>query len=150
MTFQNSYTFLRWPQSFVVLGTPFLSSAIHSNSPLNLQAIVRGHKMGVDGSLTWLLDEFDTMSVTRSNSLRRGSPPIQPRRDSGSSGGGGGGQENGDPPHRHYSHPDRQDRSGIKVLLQLETWHIKIKSVSFSFFFFSCSMLHICYTITIL
>ncbi|CAB1435195.1 unnamed protein product [Pleuronectes platessa] len=72
------------------------------------KAIVRGHKMGVDGSLTWLLDEFDTMSVTRSNSLRRGSPPIQPRRDSSSSGGGGG-QENGDPHHRHYSHPDRQD-----------------------------------------
>ncbi|XP_067451550.1 serine/threonine-protein kinase PAK 4 isoform X1 [Thunnus thynnus] len=73
------------------------------------KTIVRGSKLGVDGSLTWLLDEFDTMSVTRSNSLRRGSPPIQPRRDS-SSGGGGGGQENGDPHHRHYSHPDRQDR----------------------------------------
>uniref|UniRef100_UPI003AAC726A serine/threonine-protein kinase PAK 4 isoform X1 n=1 Tax=Centroberyx gerrardi TaxID=166262 RepID=UPI003AAC726A len=72
--------------------------------------IVRGSKLGVDGSLTWLLDEFDTMSVTRSNSLRRGSPPIQPRRDSGSSGGGGGGQENGDPHHRHYTHTDRQDR----------------------------------------
>uniref|UniRef100_A0A3Q1BNV8 non-specific serine/threonine protein kinase n=1 Tax=Amphiprion ocellaris TaxID=80972 RepID=A0A3Q1BNV8_AMPOC len=47
------------------------------------KTIVRGSKLGVDGSLTWLLDEFDTMSVTRSNSLRRGSPPIQPRRDSG-------------------------------------------------------------------
>uniref|UniRef100_A0A3P8TLC4 non-specific serine/threonine protein kinase n=1 Tax=Amphiprion percula TaxID=161767 RepID=A0A3P8TLC4_AMPPE len=46
------------------------------------KTIVRGSKLG-DGSLTWLLDEFDTMSVTRSNSLRRGSPPIQPRRDSG-------------------------------------------------------------------
>uniref|UniRef100_A0A3B4X546 non-specific serine/threonine protein kinase n=1 Tax=Seriola lalandi dorsalis TaxID=1841481 RepID=A0A3B4X546_SERLL len=53
------------------------------------KTIVRGNKMGADGSLTWLLDEFDTMSVTRSNSLRRGSPPIQPRRDSSSSGGGG-------------------------------------------------------------
>ncbi|KAF7649752.1 hypothetical protein LDENG_00136720 [Lucifuga dentata] len=73
------------------------------------KTIVRGSKIGVDGSLTWLLDEFDTMSVTRSNSLRRGSP-IQPRRDSGSSGGGGGGQENGDPHHRHYPHTDRQDR----------------------------------------
>ncbi|XP_061574857.1 serine/threonine-protein kinase PAK 4 [Cololabis saira] len=72
------------------------------------KTIVRGSKLGVDGSLTWLLDEFDTMSVTRSNSLRRGSPPIQPRRHSGSSGGGG--QENGDPHRRHYSHPDRQDR----------------------------------------
>uniref|UniRef100_A0A667X5L3 non-specific serine/threonine protein kinase n=1 Tax=Myripristis murdjan TaxID=586833 RepID=A0A667X5L3_9TELE len=75
------------------------------------KTIVRGSKLGVDGSLTWLLDEFDTMSVTRSNSLRRGSPPIQPRRDSGSSGGGGGGgQENGDPHHRHYAHSDRPDR----------------------------------------
>ncbi|XP_042342528.1 serine/threonine-protein kinase PAK 4 [Plectropomus leopardus] len=68
------------------------------------KTIVRGSKLGVDGSLTWLLDEFDTMSVTRSNSLRRGSPPIQPRKDSSSSVGG---QENGDPHHRHYSHPDR-------------------------------------------
>ncbi|MEQ2162781.1 serine/threonine protein kinase, STE, PAK/STE20 [Goodea atripinnis] len=74
------------------------------------KTIVRGSKLGADGSLTWLLDEFDTMSVTRSNSLRRGSPPIQPRRDSGSSGGVAGEQENGDPQHRHYSHPDRQDR----------------------------------------
>lgn len=72
------------------------------------KTIVRGSKLGVDGSLTWLLDEFDTMSVTRSNSLRRGSPPIHPRKDSGSSGGGG--QENGDPHHRHLPHPDRQDR----------------------------------------
>ncbi|XP_041850734.1 serine/threonine-protein kinase PAK 4 isoform X1 [Melanotaenia boesemani] len=73
------------------------------------KTIVRGSKLGVDGSLTWLLDEFDTMSVTRSNSLRRGSPPIQPRRDSSSSGGGGG-QENGDPHHRHYSQLDRHER----------------------------------------
>uniref|UniRef100_A0A671WGF4 non-specific serine/threonine protein kinase n=1 Tax=Sparus aurata TaxID=8175 RepID=A0A671WGF4_SPAAU len=43
------------------------------------KTIVRGSKLGADGSLTWLLDEFDTMSVTRSNSLRRGSPPTQPR-----------------------------------------------------------------------
>ncbi|KAM9800959.1 serine/threonine-protein kinase PAK 4 isoform 1-T1 [Neosynchiropus ocellatus] len=69
------------------------------------KSIVRGNKMAVDGSLTWLLDEFDTMSVTRSNSLRRGSPPVQPRRDSS----GAGGQENGDPHQRHLS--DRQDRS---------------------------------------
>ncbi|XP_012723755.2 serine/threonine-protein kinase PAK 4 isoform X1 [Fundulus heteroclitus] len=74
------------------------------------KTIVRGTKLGSDGSLTWLLDEFDTMSVTRSNSLRRGSPPTQPRRDSGSSGGVAGEQENGDPQHRHYAHPDRQDR----------------------------------------
>uniref|UniRef100_A0A3P9DDS5 non-specific serine/threonine protein kinase n=1 Tax=Maylandia zebra TaxID=106582 RepID=A0A3P9DDS5_9CICH len=53
------------------------------------KTIVRGSRMGTE-SLTWLLDEFDTMSVTRSNSLRRGSPPTHPRRDSSSSGGGGG------------------------------------------------------------
>ncbi|XP_037534279.1 serine/threonine-protein kinase PAK 4 [Nematolebias whitei] len=68
------------------------------------KTIVRGSKLGADSSLTWLLDEFDTMSVTRSNSLRRGSP-LQTRRDSSSSGGGG--QENGDPHHRHPSHSDR-------------------------------------------
>ncbi|ROK28225.1 Serine/threonine-protein kinase PAK 4 [Anabarilius grahami] len=66
------------------------------------KAIVRGRKIGDDGSLTWLLDEFETMSVIRSNSLRRGSPPPQPRRDSGSSGGG---HENGE--HPQYRHPDR-------------------------------------------
>ncbi|MGH0139039.1 UNVERIFIED_CONTAM: hypothetical protein FKN15_068358 [Acipenser sinensis] len=45
-------------------------------------------KISVDGaSLTWLLDEFETMSVTRSNSLRRVSPPSQPRRDSAPAGG---------------------------------------------------------------
>ncbi|XP_052431902.1 serine/threonine-protein kinase PAK 4 [Carassius gibelio] len=64
--------------------------------------IVRGRKIGDDGSLTWLLDEFETMSVIRSNSLRRGSPPPPPRRDSGSSGGG---NENGE--HPQYRHPDR-------------------------------------------
>ncbi|XP_035769955.1 serine/threonine-protein kinase PAK 4 [Neolamprologus brichardi] len=74
------------------------------------KTIVRGSRMGTE-SLTWLLDEFDTMSVTRSNSLRRGSPPTHPRRDSSSSGGGGG-QENGDPQHRHYS--DRQDRDRLR------------------------------------
>lgn len=62
------------------------------------KTIVRGSKIGVDGSLTWLLDEFDTMSVTQSNSLRRVSPPIHARRDSGSSGG----HENGDPQLRHH------------------------------------------------
>ncbi|XP_016137646.1 serine/threonine-protein kinase PAK 4-like isoform X1 [Sinocyclocheilus grahami] len=66
------------------------------------KAIVRGRKIGDDGSLTWLLDEFETMSVIRSNSLRRGSPPPQPRRDSASSGGG---HENGE--HSQYRHPDR-------------------------------------------
>ncbi|XP_051963044.1 serine/threonine-protein kinase PAK 4-like [Xyrauchen texanus] len=68
------------------------------------KAIVRGRKIGDDGSLTWLLDEFETMSVIRSNSLRRDSPPPQPRRDSGSSGGG---QEIGDYFHQQYRHPER-------------------------------------------
>lgn len=66
--------------------------------------------MAVDGSLTWLLDEFDTMSVTRSNSLRQGSPPTHPRLDSSSSVGGRSGQENGDPHWRHPSNQDRHDR----------------------------------------
>ncbi|XP_077467314.1 serine/threonine-protein kinase PAK 4 [Stigmatopora argus] len=60
------------------------------------KSIVRGNKLASDGSLTWLLDEFDTMSVTRSNSLRRGSPPVQPR------------QENGDPHQRHPSQSERE------------------------------------------
>ncbi|XP_028818005.1 serine/threonine-protein kinase PAK 4 [Denticeps clupeoides] len=68
------------------------------------KTIVRGSKIGVDGSLTWLLDEFETMSVTRSNSLRRDSPPIQPRRDSGSSRRA---HENGEQPDRLYALPDR-------------------------------------------
>ncbi|XP_005987935.1 serine/threonine-protein kinase PAK 4 isoform X1 [Latimeria chalumnae] len=45
------------------------------------KTIVRGSKIGIDGSLNWLLDEFENVSVTRSNSLRRESPPTQPRRD---------------------------------------------------------------------
>lgn len=65
---------------------------------------MRGRKIGDDGSLTWLLDEFETMSVIRSNSLRRDSPPLQPRRDSGSSVGG---HENGEHPHQQYRHPER-------------------------------------------
>ncbi|XP_075042906.1 serine/threonine-protein kinase PAK 4 isoform X1 [Mixophyes fleayi] len=43
------------------------------------KTIVRGNKMSRDGSLAWLLDEFETMSVCRSNSLRRESPPCHPR-----------------------------------------------------------------------
>lgn len=90
--------------SFECLGL-FVSGTLFFFSFQYFQTIVRGSKLGADGSLTWLLDEFDTMSVTRSNSLRRGSPPTQPRKDSTSSLGGG--QENGDPHHRHYSHSDR-------------------------------------------
>ncbi|XP_030073891.1 serine/threonine-protein kinase PAK 4 [Microcaecilia unicolor] len=43
--------------------------------------IVRGNTVARDGSLMWLLDEFENMSVTRSNSLRRESPPLHSRRD---------------------------------------------------------------------
>lgn len=39
------------------------------------QTIVRGSKGAKDGALTLLLDEFENMSVTRSNSLRKDSPP---------------------------------------------------------------------------
>ncbi|OCT66326.1 hypothetical protein XELAEV_18042582mg [Xenopus laevis] len=45
------------------------------------KTIVRGNKLSLDGSLAWLLDEFDAMSVCRSNSLRRESPPCQPREN---------------------------------------------------------------------
>ncbi|XP_043536677.1 serine/threonine-protein kinase PAK 4 [Chiloscyllium plagiosum] len=45
------------------------------------KAIVRGSKIGIDGSLNWLLDEFENVSVTRSNSLRRGSPPSLLRQE---------------------------------------------------------------------
>lgn len=82
----------------IVLG--LLTFAFTFSAMSIFQAIVRGSKIGVDGSLTWLLDEFETMSVIRSNSLRRGSPPTQPRRDSGSSGT----QENGEHPHQHHEH----------------------------------------------
>ncbi|XP_041090585.1 serine/threonine-protein kinase PAK 4-like [Polyodon spathula] len=74
------------------------------------KAIVRGSKISVDGaSLTWLLDEFETMSVTRSNSLRRDSPPSQPRRDSTPSGG----LENGEAARsRHSGGGERQGQGG--------------------------------------
>jgi p21-activated kinase 4 len=49
------------------------------------QTIVRGSKGAKDGALTLLLDEFENMSVTRSNSLRRDSPPPpgRPRQENG-------------------------------------------------------------------
>ncbi|NWR81818.1 PAK4 kinase, partial [Centropus unirufus] len=49
--------------------------------PGSQKTIVRGSKASRDGSLAWLLDEFETMSVSRSNSLRRDSPPFPLRRD---------------------------------------------------------------------
>lgn len=72
---------------------PFIDATVITTVETN-KTIVRGSsKLGADGSLTWLLDEFDNMSVTRSNSLRRGSPPVHPRRD-----------ENGEQPPRHHSY----------------------------------------------
>uniref|UniRef100_A0A8D0GW37 non-specific serine/threonine protein kinase n=1 Tax=Sphenodon punctatus TaxID=8508 RepID=A0A8D0GW37_SPHPU len=76
------------------------------------KTIVRGNKAGKDGSLTWLLDEFENMSVSRSNSLRRDSPPFQPRRDPLY-------QENGltegpgkaYPHHHHHHHVPHEDGS---------------------------------------
>lgn len=49
--------------------------------PGSQKSIVRGNKASKDGSLAWLLDEFENMSVSRSNSLRRDSPPFPPRHD---------------------------------------------------------------------
>ncbi|KAL8211975.1 UNVERIFIED_CONTAM: serine/threonine protein kinase, STE, PAK/STE20 [Gekko kuhli] len=45
------------------------------------KTIVRGNRTAKDGSLAWLLDEFENMSVSRSNSLRRDSPPLPPRHE---------------------------------------------------------------------
>ncbi|XP_031428837.1 serine/threonine-protein kinase PAK 4 isoform X2 [Clupea harengus] len=64
------------------------------------KTIVRGTNIGVDGSLTWLLDEFEDLSVIRSNSLRHSHPATQER------GSSHGHQENGEQPHRYYAHGD--------------------------------------------
>ncbi|PIO40195.1 hypothetical protein AB205_0072580 [Aquarana catesbeiana] len=55
---------------------PACITAIHRGPQ---KTIVRGNKLSQDGSLAWLLDEFEMMSVCRSNSLRRESPPCPPR-----------------------------------------------------------------------
>ncbi|XP_043912576.1 serine/threonine-protein kinase PAK 5 isoform X2 [Protopterus annectens] len=47
-------------------------SPSHSNS----KTIVRGNKPQKDTSINGLLEEFDSISVTRSNSLRKESPPV--------------------------------------------------------------------------
>ncbi|KAJ7304158.1 hypothetical protein JRQ81_011688 [Phrynocephalus forsythii] len=49
--------------------------------PGSQKTIVRGNKTAKDGSLAWLLDEFENMSVSRSNSLRRDSPPFPLHHD---------------------------------------------------------------------
>ncbi|XP_030742221.1 serine/threonine-protein kinase PAK 4 [Echinops telfairi] len=54
-------------------------ACITSIQPGAPKTIVRGSKGAKDGALTLLLDEFEDMSVTRSNSLRRDSPPPSTR-----------------------------------------------------------------------
>ncbi|XP_060114207.1 serine/threonine-protein kinase PAK 4-like [Heteronotia binoei] len=49
--------------------------------PGSQKTIVRGNRTAKDGSLAWLLDEFENMSVSRSNSLRRDSPPLPARHE---------------------------------------------------------------------
>ncbi|EPQ20070.1 Serine/threonine-protein kinase PAK 4 [Myotis brandtii] len=56
---------------------PACITSIRHEAP---KTIVRGSKGAKDGALTLLLDEFENMSVTRSNSLRRDSPPPPPTR----------------------------------------------------------------------
>uniref|UniRef100_A0A8C0KU25 non-specific serine/threonine protein kinase n=1 Tax=Canis lupus dingo TaxID=286419 RepID=A0A8C0KU25_CANLU len=80
-------------------------ACITSIQPGAPKTIVRGSKGAKDGALTLLLDEFENMSVTRSNSLRRDSPPPPARarqengmpadqgRAAGRSEAGGGPQE---------------------------------------------------------
>nr|XP_002711515.1 serine/threonine-protein kinase PAK 4 [Oryctolagus cuniculus]XP_008255371.1 serine/threonine-protein kinase PAK 4 [Oryctolagus cuniculus]XP_008255372.1 serine/threonine-protein kinase PAK 4 [Oryctolagus cuniculus]XP_008255373.1 serine/threonine-protein kinase PAK 4 [Oryctolagus cuniculus]XP_008255374.1 serine/threonine-protein kinase PAK 4 [Oryctolagus cuniculus] len=65
-------------------------ACITSIQPGAPKTIVRGSKGAKDGALTLLLDEFENMSVTRSNSLRRDSPPLPARAR----------QENGVPEER--------------------------------------------------
>lgn len=66
------------------------------------QTIVRGSKAAKDGALTLLLDEFENMSVTRSNSLRRESPPPPARAH----------QENGVPEGRAAPARMAPDKAG--------------------------------------
>ncbi|XP_063168665.1 serine/threonine-protein kinase PAK 4 isoform X2 [Candoia aspera] len=78
--------------------------------PGSQKTIVRGNKAAKDGSLAWLLDEFENMSVSRSNSLRRDSPPFPPRHDQLY-------QENGlsealGRPRQHHQHHHMEDEGG--------------------------------------
>lgn len=64
---------------------PAYITSIQPGAP---KTIVRGSKGAKDGALTLLLDELEHMSVTRSNSLRRGSPPppARARQENGAPG----------------------------------------------------------------
>uniref|UniRef100_A0A670YX31 non-specific serine/threonine protein kinase n=1 Tax=Pseudonaja textilis TaxID=8673 RepID=A0A670YX31_PSETE len=71
--------------------------------PGSQKTIVRGNKAAKDGSLAWLLDEFENMSVSRSNSLRRDSPPFPARHDHFYQENGLG-EALGRPRHHHHQH----------------------------------------------
>uniref|UniRef100_A0A8C5T455 non-specific serine/threonine protein kinase n=1 Tax=Laticauda laticaudata TaxID=8630 RepID=A0A8C5T455_LATLA len=78
--------------------------------PGSQKTIVRGNKAAKDGSLAWLLDEFENMSVSRSNSLRRDSPPFPAQHDHFY-------QENGlgealGRPRHHHHHPPHTEEDG--------------------------------------
>lgn len=69
-----------------------------------LQTIVRGSRPPKDASINGLLEEFDNISVTRSNSLRKESPPgvhqaATNKPPSASQVNAGGPEENGFTPH---------------------------------------------------
>uniref|UniRef100_O96013-2 Isoform 2 of Serine/threonine-protein kinase PAK 4 n=1 Tax=Homo sapiens TaxID=9606 RepID=O96013-2 len=89
-------------------------ACITSIQPGAPKTIVRGSKGAKDGALTLLLDEFENMSVTRSNSLRRDSPPPPARAR----------QENGMPekppgPRSPQREPQRVSHEQFRAALQL-------------------------------
>ncbi|XP_070619833.1 serine/threonine-protein kinase PAK 4 isoform X2 [Erythrolamprus reginae] len=79
--------------------------------PGSQKTIVRGHKAAKDGSLAWLLDEFENMSVSRSNSLRRDSPPFPARHDHFYQENGLG-EALGRPRHPHPPPPHTEEDGG--------------------------------------
>ncbi|XP_067274508.1 serine/threonine-protein kinase PAK 5 isoform X1 [Pseudorasbora parva] len=72
-----------------------------AESPLR-KTIVRGSRPPKDSSINGLLEEFDSISVTRSNSLRKESPPGA-ARSGGSKPGAGAPEENGFGYYGRYS-----------------------------------------------
>ncbi|XP_068433450.1 serine/threonine-protein kinase PAK 5 isoform X1 [Clinocottus analis] len=63
-----------------------------SETPLP-KTIVRGNRPPKDASINGLLEDFDNISVTRSNSLRKESPPGAHQAGGGGGGGCGGGSK---------------------------------------------------------
>lgn len=95
---QLSCSYVTFAQPMKFFKKRHLTQSLHIT-----QTIVRGTNMGVDDSLTWLLDEFEAMSVIRSNSLRYSNPAAQSVHDLGPPHSH---HENGEQPHRYYSHGD--------------------------------------------